>query len=156
MRFWSRKTTRWKWCHGLSCHASVCRVTSAIAIKLLLMPLRSIGLCPRQHISRFPVSVGFSGNPALGLACSGPPTWWGRMPSSPGTDRRLLRSGYQLVCDRRIVLYAGSLPDGVHRFRVRRTGDHSPFGPAVALEGGSQCRLVRNHDASIHVRLRYP
>jgi hypothetical protein len=120
------------------------------------MPLRSIGLCPRQHISRFPVSVGFSGNPALGLACSGPPTWWGRMPSSPGTDRRLLRSGYQLVCDRRIVLYAGSLPDGVHRFRVRRTGDHSPFGPAVALEGGSQCRLVRNHDASIHVRLRYP
>ena len=78
------------------------------------------------------------------------------MPSSPGTDRRLLRSGYQLVCDRRIVLYAGSLPDGVHRFRVRRTGDHSPFGPAVAVEGGSQCRLVRNHDASIHVRLRYP
>src|SRR4030095_992113 len=73
----------------------------------------------------------FSGNPALGLVCNGPPTCWGHTPSSSGTDRRLLRSGSRLVCDHRIVLYAGSLPDGVHRFRVQWTGDPSPFGPAV-------------------------
>ena len=58
--------------------------------------------------------------------------------SAAVTGCALLRSWFLLVCDRRIVLYAGSAVSGVKRFRVLLTGDQSPFGPAVALEGGRE------------------
>jgi hypothetical protein len=55
-----------------------------------------------------------------------------------GAGRGLLRSWFLLVGDRRIVLYAGSTVSGVKRFRILLTGDQSPVGPAVALDGGRE------------------
>ena len=75
--------------------------------------------CARVSLSRgFPASLRFSGNPATDEHTADylPAPTWGE-----GDHRRLSRSCSLLVCDRRIVLYAGSTASGVASFAVLAT-----------------------------------
>ena len=63
MRFWSLKTFRSTFRHGLSFHSYIDTNAVFMTYLLLLMPLPSKLSWARQHIPVFPQGLGFLPNP---------------------------------------------------------------------------------------------
>jgi len=151
MRFWSLKTFRSVFFHGMSCHLSIgCSATVFIAYQLLLVPLPSKRSCSRQPILKlslrhllleqslsdwYPVDTcSLSGN---GCFSENQP--------------ELLRSSTSFVVTLRIPLFAG-FRGSVSESVPQTLSPH----PCLLAAADNPRRLPHPNDDSVVVSSAYP